>query len=383
MTIVYLSDIAWDSLYQRPQHIAARLAGASTVLWVEPATLGHARFWNPVVLGERLFRLTVPMFPLNARNPSLRRLASILSRLPFLRSLLERAGAVLLRRALHRLAPGGTPPAFLIQNFQAGRLADRVPAGGVLFDYIDDAFGFASLPPHVAGQWRAMLRRADVLTATSPMLARRMHDDCGRDAVVIPNGVEFDRFVAGKESPRPVDLPADGPVIGYVGSVYPWLDYPLLEFAADALPHARFVIIGHAHPGVEADLRRLRKRPNVSILGLRPYAAIPAYCAAFDAAIIPFRRTLLTEGVNPVKLYEYSAAGVTSVLTDFSPDNRAFAKTVLIAETPGQFVAHLRTAIARRHDPEAVAALRAFARANDWNDRAAAFARLLSLPPTG
>jgi glycosyltransferase involved in cell wall biosynthesis len=381
MTLVFLSDIAWDNLHQRPQHIASRLAAGATVLWVEPATLGRERFWTPAVLGPRLFRLTVPMFPLNARNHVVRRLAFILSRLGFLRVLLEGVAARLLRRALKLAAPGGEPPAFLVQNFQAGPLAGDAGGGKVVFDYIDDAFGFAPLPPHVTAQWRWMLHRADILTATSPTLARRMRDASGREAVVIPNGVEFDRFLAGETAPRPADIPSRGPVIGYIGSVYPWLDYPLLEHAADALPGAHFVIVGHAHPDVEPALQRLRQRSNVSILGLRPYGAIPAYCAAFDAAIIPFRRNALTEGVNPVKLYEYSAAGVTSVVTDFSPDLRAFASHILIAATPEEFVLHLRTAVDRRHDPERVAALRAFARTNDWNDRAAAFARLLFHPP--
>jgi hypothetical protein len=86
----------------------------------------------------------------------------------------------------------------------------------------------------------------------------------------------------------------------------------------------------------------------------------------------------LTEGVNPVKLYEYSAAGVTTVATDFSPDTLAFADIVLIAHTRDEFADHLRTAIARRNNHEWVAALRAFARANDWEQRSASFSRLLA-----
>ena len=67
MTVVFFSDIAWDSLHQRPQHLATLLGVTHRVLWVEPATLGRPVVWTPREHGGGVFRMTLPAFPLNAR----------------------------------------------------------------------------------------------------------------------------------------------------------------------------------------------------------------------------------------------------------------------------------------------------------------------------
>jgi len=47
----------------------------------------------------------------------------------------------------------------------------------------------------------------------------------------------------------------------------------------------------------------------VTLAGEKPYAEIPSWLAGFDATIMPFKRTPLTEAANPVKAYEILAAG--------------------------------------------------------------------------
>ena len=45
----------------------------------------------------------------------------------------------------------------------------------------------------------------------------------------------------------------------------------------------------------------------------KPYQALPAYCKAFDIAILPFVMNELTLAANPLKLREYLAAGLPVV----------------------------------------------------------------------
>ena len=48
--IVYLSRTPWDSLYQRPQHLAAGLAGLQRVLYVDtPRSTFNRRFLRPLL----------------------------------------------------------------------------------------------------------------------------------------------------------------------------------------------------------------------------------------------------------------------------------------------------------------------------------------------
>ena len=62
VTLLFFSDIAWDSLYQRPQHIATRMSRTVRVLWVEPVTLGRRPMLSPVELAPGLSRMMLPVF---------------------------------------------------------------------------------------------------------------------------------------------------------------------------------------------------------------------------------------------------------------------------------------------------------------------------------
>ncbi len=381
MTLVFFSDIAWDSLHQRPQHLASRLSRQARVLWVEPATLGSRILISPREQIPGVFRMTLPAFPLNARSRRIRRLAVLASRfLPF-RLALSGVQRALLRRGLLLVHSPAEATVCLVENFLFMHLTRMLRARTVVFDYIDDAFGFTAFPDFVRSEWLSAIRRADAVTVTSATLRQRVLDVHPRDVRLIPNGVDFERFAHPAGETWPPDLPPDGlTIIGYAGSIYPWLDFRLLEHAVESLGEYRFVFLGHLHPEVTGDMTRLLRHRNFSYLGVKPYALVPAYVRRFAAGIIPFKRTLLTEGVNPVKLYEYSAAGVPTVATDFSDDTRAFSDFVLIARTEDEFVRHIRTAVSRRNDPSFAAGLSSFARANDWENRAQEFSALLHLP---
>ena len=376
--ILFLSDIAWGNLYQRPQQLAVRLARRERVLWVEPAVLGQRMALAPVEQSPGLFRLTLPAIPFNARNRWIRRAAALAGSIGALRRLLAALQGALLRRACRRIAVPAEEIVCLMENFMFLPLADAVHARRVVFDYIDDVFGFRALPPFMHEAWGAALRRADTITVTSPTLGKRVAQASGREARLVPNGVEFDRFAGGAAPERPGDFPETPfPVVVYIGAIYPWLDFPLMEKTLEALPDILFLFIGSVHPDAAPLAARLSRFRNFRLLGQRPHGEIPGYLRPCHAGIIPFRRSLLTEGVNPVKLYEYSAAGLPAVATDFSDDTRAFADIVLIAHDEAEFAAHIRAAVARRGDAAFRRSLGKFARANDWDRRAEEFTKLI------
>lgn len=380
MTVIFFSDIAWESLYQRPQHLAALLARGRPVLWVEPVTLGHRVLFSPTEAAPGIWRMTLPEFPLNARAPWIRACARAAASLAPLRAAVRLLQKMLLRRGLRLSGGRAGETVCLAENFLFMPLARALRPRWTLFDYIDDVFGFTDFPAYVRRAWLLALGQADTVTVTSSTLRARVTAAVPRDVHIVPNGVEFARFGDAPESPAPEGMPPPGtPVAGYAGSIYPWIDFALLEGALDALEEFHFVMIGHVHPEVRDAVARLSRSSRFHYLGAQPYADVPAYVRRFSAGIIPFRRTLLTEGVNPVKLYEYAAAGVPAVATDFSDDTRALADLVLIASSPAEFARHIRTAAGRRADPAFVSRLRQFARENDWEERAKTFSELLHL----
>lgn len=178
--------------------------------------------------------------------------------------------------------------------------------GRTIFDALDNwlihpAFRANRLEAEAA--YAVILSRADAVFASGPASARVL--ERWRAGVrVLPNGVDPEVFSGDR--PRPVDLPL-GPIVGYAGKLAQRIDDELVASVADALPHVSFVFIG---PTLEhGAVRRMRARRNVMLLGDRPYEELPAYLRAFDLAWIPHRVGEGETGGDPIKLYEYWAAG--------------------------------------------------------------------------
>jgi glycosyltransferase involved in cell wall biosynthesis len=138
------------------------------------------------------------------------------------------------------------------------------------------------------------------------------------------------------------------------------VDTGLIAELADRLPYS-FVLIGSSNQ----DLSALAARPNVHLLGRKPYAELPEWCRGFDAAIVPFRVSVLTASVNPIKLREYAAAGLPVVATGL-PEIRRCGEIAVCADGADEWVAALGQAVARGKDPEERRRQSARVRDQDW-----------------
>ena len=376
MTILFFSDNPWHSLYQRPQHLAVRFAKQSPLLWIEPITLGYKPSLIPVEIHPGIRTVSIPLLPYNARRRWMRTLSRVLGWVPPVRWLELRVQLLLLRRALRQTGTHTDDVVLFLQNFQFIRLARKLRAPLLAFDYIDDAFGFTDFPPYVRDLWLETIHTADVITVTSPSLeaiVRKATPDHTLEVHTISNGVEFEKFAHAPTAVPSDDLPPGStPLIGYVGSVYPWLDFELLEEILKSLSETTLVLVGRVHPEVGEALSRLRRFQNFLALGTKPYDEVPGYLHRFAVGIIPFRKTRLTSAVNPVKLYEYSACGLPTVSTDFSEDLEEFAHLISVAHSQSQFIENLQVAIERKKDYAFIERLRRFARENDWDRKGSA-----------
>ena len=71
---------------------------------------------------------------------------------------------------------------------------------------------------------------------------------------------------------------------------------------------------------------------NIHWLGFRPYERMADYMASFDACIIPFYVDELTSAIDPLKLYQYLAAGKAGGVHTASQIVSDFAGVVRIAQ---------------------------------------------------
>jgi glycosyltransferase involved in cell wall biosynthesis len=200
-----------------------------------------------------------------------------------------------------------------------------------------------------------LLRRADVVTAVSPELITRTAA-AGREATLVPNGCDYTHF--STPQPRPSMLPEGRTVVGFGGGVSDRLDVALLLSLVDARPEWSFVVVGEiAMP--------LPERPNLLVVGRRPYWEMPAWLQAFDVGIIPYNEDTQNLHSNPLKALEYLAAGtpVVSVsingLGELSPAVRLASGTPAFLETIDDVV----------KNPVSPEQCRAVARGQSWATR--------------
>ena len=186
----------------------------------------------------------------------------------------------------------------------------------------------------IAAAENELIDGADVVITTSePLLEAKRSRRA--DVVLVRHGVDYDHFARAWRSalPRPADLATiPGPLFGFFGLIHHWVDCALLAEVARRRPSYSFVLIGDC----KSDVSELQALDNVHLLGRRPYEELPAYCAAFDAGMLLFARNAMTRSVNPVKMYEYLAAGLRIVSTPL-PEAKRFEGPIIVADTAEAF----------------------------------------------
>jgi glycosyltransferase involved in cell wall biosynthesis len=161
--------------------------------------------------------------------------------------------------------------------------------------------------------------------------------------VYIPNGVDVDFFSSGTCA-HPALMGLKGPVIGYHGNIQSRINFTLLEYLITKHTDYQFVLAGFVWKEVSAQIAALEKRSNVTIIREIPYSQLPNIIACFDVAIIPHVIDRFTQSMNPLKLYEYLAAGKPVIATAVAGVEQ-FGDLVTLAISPEDFSKGIEDAI--------------------------------------
>lgn len=370
--LVVMSLEAWDEVWRRNQHLVAgllRTDAALRVLFVEPpADPTHdlrsrrrpsfARTMREVVqvAPGRLFTVRpVKWLPRRLDPRTDERLA---------RTVMRAAGSLGMRH-----------PLLWINDPGASALAElsRWP---MLYDITDDwltADRPAAELRRVGANEARLFELAREVVVCSPELARRK--GATRPVTLIPNAVEVDAY--RRPAPRPMDLP-DGPVALYLGTVHPdRIDVDLCEATARALGSmGTLVLVG---PNLLApDQAQRLQAVGARLLGPRPRGEVIGYLQHADVLVVPHVVTAFTDSLDPIKLYEYQAAGRPVVSTTVGGFRDADDPRITIADGDA-----FATAVAAAVPTLAPFPHGADGPVADWSDRVAAMATVVRrLEPT-
>jgi glycosyltransferase involved in cell wall biosynthesis len=360
----------WTDVPRCRHHVLSRLAPSSRVLFVSPPAthirnvarnLHRGGLAQPGLtqVSPELFTFVPPRWLPYSSRPSLNRA-------------LERLRAIYIRHLLDRLEMH--QPILYVWHPAFIDMVERFDAALVVYHCYDEYGAFRGANREAIKALEArLLRRADLVFTVSPGLrARRI--GLNPNTFVVRNGVDAEYF-AKALAPETVVPPEIAsirrPIIGCISRVVPeYFDAGLLRAVCRRRPNWSLVVIGPECPpqisGGE-DLQLLKAEPNVHFLGARPFESLPAYLKAMDVCTIPYRVTGNTELADPLKLYEYLAAGkpIVSVPRDFAGDVRPF---VYPAADADEWIDAIEQALAL-DSPELRASRQAVAHENTWDKR--------------
>jgi glycosyltransferase involved in cell wall biosynthesis len=144
---------------------------------------------------------------------------------------------------------------------------------------------------------------------------------------IAPNGVDLERYADlpdPAEARRQLELKA-GLTAGFTGHFYAGRGMDLLLELARALPDVNFLWAGGTPEAVEEWQTKLSAAgvSNVTLTGFIENSRLPLYQAAADVLLMPYGRAVsassgqdIAEVINPMKMFEYMAAGRAIITSD-------------------------------------------------------------------
>jgi UDP-galactopyranose mutase len=328
-TLLCLSHLRWDFVFQRPQHLMSRFAQTHRVL-----------FWEE------------PLFDVSLSEPEVREKVDAASGVIRLTPWLPRGGHWEREQCRDLLDtwmaehPAAGPLIRWYYTPMMLPISEHLDAACTVYDCMDELANFKGASPELLELEAKLFKIADLVFTggTSLYEAKR---DRHSSVHAFPSSVDVSHFARARGiKAEPADQASiAGPKLGWAGVVDERFDLDALAAVADAHPEWSLVVIG---PVVKIDPADLPRRANIHYLGGRDYADLPAYMSGWDVALMPFAINDATKFISPTKTPEYLASGRPVVSTPVTDVVRHYGQlqAVKIADTPQAFVRACEEAMA-------------------------------------
>jgi teichuronic acid biosynthesis glycosyltransferase TuaH len=371
MDLIFVSLENWDEIWRRNQFLCAEFIKS------DPSTrilfVGLARDVSNRVRRGKLAGLfadetvSIPELPAITFTRPIKLLPNSI---PTFRRINERAFRNHVKKQAQKL--GFVKPVLWLNPHSAVHMVGQTGESAVIYDITDDWTTLTqseTLRQLTIAQDAELCSKADAVIVCSERLYE-MKTSMAKSLHLVPNGVDAEHYrsVTDKSAPLPPEAKEwQHPVFGYTGTIHrDRVDVALVEKMATSMSQGSIALVGPCHLSAE-EQARLVGTGRVHITGGVPYRRIPEFMRAFDVSITPHMVTPFTESLNPIKLWEYLAAGKPVVSTPVA-GFRDYPQYVRIASTPEDFLKQCLDAL--DEDTAQIANRRAEAAKHSWESRA-------------
>ncbi len=317
--IICLPAINWDYLFQRPQQ-----------LMLQFAKRGHR------------------VYVVNPRPQTARQRTSSLPNLQICADLAE-IPATIQAKAIY----------FLYYPLQATKILASKDKF-IIYDCADD-------DPNFVAQEDLALSKADLVLCVSEQLMKKFATR-HQQLLLLPNGVDWSHFaVKAALKDQRFEKREKQVILGFSGAFYGgWVDLALLKALVRARPEWQLVVVGEAYGQGAA-----WPESNVHFWGKQAYSELPAFIQSFSVGLIPFLDNPIATGADPIKLYEYLAAGIPVVSRRLPFTKGLAAPLVYTYDDLAECLAAVEAALLTGADSALQEQRRELARQSSWEQRRA------------
>ena len=369
MKILWFSEIKWNYLKTRKQQILSCFTEHDTIYFIEPISKKIANKYtfqdhNPVysITVPQLRSVQSPHFNRFLRISAVRKIFSIISRTYF---------------NIIRFILGMKPDIVITSNvYWADTLRSMKNKNSqlrIVYDCNDNPLAFPNTPEYKRIYFLKTVSLVDAIVIPHSSYKEIIPADQQYKIKIISNGVDYGMFQADNKIPEAL-IKVEHPIIMYVGAISEWFDFELVDQTAVALKNHQIVLIGPVSADVRQKLDKLLGLDNVIHISTIPHDEIVNYVNHADVCIIPFIRNKLTSTVLPNKVFEYTAAGKTCIMTNFNESLHEFDDFIHISESSEDFILKIEEGIRNPFDPKS---LKQFAKEYDWQNISRKFRKFL------
>ena len=227
-----------------------------------------------------------------------------------------------------------------LENPMSIGVIDKVNHKKLVFDAIDNWLYHPQMKNKklIKNNYDYIEKNADIIFTVSESLCNLFSKN--KNTFWISNGVDIEFFNKAINA----DNVKENIYIGYVGKIQDRVDFELVEKCLIKYKDVNFEFAGPILSQKNVINKINNRYSNVSFIGDVHYSKLPEVMKKYDICIIPHKVDKFTNSMNPLKLYEYMAAGkiiVTSKIAGIIETN----KYIYSCENDDEFLDKLGAAI--------------------------------------
>lgn len=285
--ILYVMNVDWNWIKQRPHFIAEGLAKENDVTILYQHRYSRKGYQKRNTDGLRIR----PIYVIPKGD-----------RYPFLRQINSKIKDAVIRYHVHKT---NAECLYLTLPDQTGAVPRKFK-GTVIYDCMDNHPAFIHDPKKRAileQQEEKLVKRASVVLVSSLKLKEELLARYGQQyadkMTLVRNGYDAGDAECESRDPVAYDKKEDY-TLAYFGTISSWFNFPFLLKSLEEFPNLRYRLMGPVAPGIS-----IPKTERIEYIGTVEHKDLHTAIADAQCLMMPFEVNEIIESVDPVKLYEY------------------------------------------------------------------------------